>query len=557
MSSYFAHRRDCRSKQAERRTRIESLPPAYHEPLSSADKVILTKPIAEVVSGVQSGALSPNDVLLAYGKKALRAHAATNCLTEIMISDAELWARGCRKQGPLAGVPVSLKDEHAVAGYDACIGYSAWVGKHAPRDSALVRLLRDAGAVLYVKTNVPITMCSFECTNDLFGRTTNPHNANYAPGGSSGGEAALLAYGGSRVGVGSDGAGSVRVPSHYSGTYTIKASSSRFLKSGNGPTSTPGLEGVSVAFSPMARTLADLETFWRAVMSMKPWEYDPYVVPMPWRDVELPPTKPVRWGVIWDDGVVAPSPACLRALQDVVSALESNGHEVVAIEPPSLFEGLELGSQLFYPDSGKLCVAPMRTGEYQDPGVEQALAMFRAPRFIKRLYAWYIRRVRRDPQYAALIEEWFDKTVPQYLGLVARREAYRARWHEFWQNEGLDFVVTVPNAHPAVPNGGMLEGWKSCTYTVLFNLLDYSAGVLPVTHVDKERDVLLSAFKPRNAIEAGAYRMYDAQKMHGLPVGVQIVGRRFQEEKVLEGMKTVERLLRREGKAYEVLERDV
>lgn len=87
--------------------------------------------------------------------------------------------------------------------------------------------------------------------------------------------------------------------------------------------------------------------------------------------------------------------------------------------------------------------------------------------------------------------------------------------------------------------------------------LDYSAGVLPVTHVDKERDVLLSAFKPRNAIEAGAYRMYDAQKMHGLPVGVQIVGRRFQEEKVLEGMKTVERLLRREGKAYEVLERDV
>lgn len=203
-----------RSKQAERRTRIESLPPAYHEPLSSADKVILTKPIAEVVSGVQSGALSPNDVLLAYGKKALRAHAATNCLTEIMISDAELWARSCRKQGPLAGVPVSLKDEHAVAGYDACIGYSAWVGKHAPRDSALVRLLRDAGAVLYVKTNVPITMCSFECTNDLFGRTTNPHNANYAPGGSSGGEAALLAYGGSRVGVGSDGAGSVRVPSY-------------------------------------------------------------------------------------------------------------------------------------------------------------------------------------------------------------------------------------------------------------------------------------------------------------------------------------------------------
>ena len=129
-----------------------------------------------------------------------------------MLIEAEASAQSCNTQGPLAGMPISLKDEISVAGFDACIGYSAWVGRKQ-EDAVLVRLLRDAGAIPYVKTNVPITMLSFECANDVFGATTNPHNSAYVPGGSSGGEAALIACGGSRVGVGSDGAGSVRLPS--------------------------------------------------------------------------------------------------------------------------------------------------------------------------------------------------------------------------------------------------------------------------------------------------------------------------------------------------------
>lgn len=212
-------------------------------------------------------------MLNAYGKKALEAHRETNCLTEVMISAAEGWAKNCKITGPLAGMPVSLKDTVGVEGWDSCIGYSAWVNMPAKKDSALVRLLRDAGAVPFVKTSIPITLLSFESTSDVFGITTNPHNNAYSPGGSTGGEAALLAYGGSRIGIGTDVAGSVRCPAHYSGVYTIKASMHRFLKSGN-PTSMPGQEGVPAVYSPMARTLEDLETFWKAIFSMKPWIYD-------------------------------------------------------------------------------------------------------------------------------------------------------------------------------------------------------------------------------------------------------------------------------------------
>ncbi|OBZ77619.1 Acetamidase [Grifola frondosa] len=552
MFSFLAHRRACAEKQQERRDRVQSLPPAYHGPLTTSDKNILGKPASEIVANVQAGILNPSDVLLAYGKKALKAHAATNCLTEVLISKSEEWAKSCNTQGPLAGMPISMKDTAGVAGFDSCIGYSAWVGKPFEKDSALVRLLRDAGAVPFVKTNVPITLLSFESTNDVFGVTTNPHNKGYSPGGSTGGEAALLAYGGSRLGVGTDVAGSVRCPAHYSGIYTIKASSQRFMKAGNA-TSMPGQEGVPPVYSPMTRTLADLEMFWRAIFSMKPWEYDYSVLPIPWRDIQLSTGKPIRWGVMWDDGVVAPSPACKRALQEVVSALEAHGHEVLTIDPPSPFEALEIASQLLFAEGGKVSTKPIRWGEWNDTGVVQALRMFRVPGFIRRLYAWYLRHIKQDALYATLVENWYEKSVPEYMALVARREGFRERWYNMMREQALDFVLTVPNALPAVPHGGMREGWKACGYTFLFNMLDYSAGVLPVTHVDRALDAL-AAFKPRNAIERGSFAMYDADKMHGLPVGVQVVGKRLEEEKVLEGMKIIEGYLKETGKQYSLLE---
>ena len=200
------------AKQQERRERITNLPTAYRGPLSAEEKTIVSQLASVTVSKVQSGELDPVDILRAYGKKAIQAHEATNCLTEILLPEAEQWAKQCNKQGPLAGMPVSLKDTAGVAGWDACIGYSAWVGKPVKKDSALVRLLRDAGAVPFVKTNIPITLLSLESNNDVFGRCTNPHNKDYAAGGSTGGEAALLAFGGSRLGVGTDVAGSVRGP---------------------------------------------------------------------------------------------------------------------------------------------------------------------------------------------------------------------------------------------------------------------------------------------------------------------------------------------------------
>jgi len=101
------HRSACKYKQNERATKIAALPPVYHEPLSNADKSILATPLDNLVANIKKRELKPLDVLRAYGKEAIRAHNETNCLTEIMIEDAEAWAKESDLNGPLAGVPGS------------------------------------------------------------------------------------------------------------------------------------------------------------------------------------------------------------------------------------------------------------------------------------------------------------------------------------------------------------------------------------------------------------------------------------------------------------------
>ena len=116
-----------RRKQQEREQRIAALSTVYHEPLSPQDRDILSLVASNIVASVQAGKLDPQDVLQAYGKAALQAHARTNCLTEVMIPSAEGWAKNGNKKGLLAGMPISMKDTVVVTGYDSTSGYSKWV----------------------------------------------------------------------------------------------------------------------------------------------------------------------------------------------------------------------------------------------------------------------------------------------------------------------------------------------------------------------------------------------------------------------------------------------
>lgn len=477
-----------RLKQEQRATRLTSLPAIYRIHLTQTDKETVNAPIESLVSAVQSGTASPLGILQTYGKIAVKAHERTNCLTEILIPSAEEWVSssssssssdsssgsgGINFSGPLAGIPVSLKDTIIVKGYDATVGYSSFVGNATAEDGGMVRLLKDAGAVPYVKTNCPITLLSFESGNELWGRTRNPFNGDYSPGGSTGGESALLALGG-RIGVGSDVAGSVRLPAHWSGCWSLRCSTGRWPKAGI-RTSMPGQEGVPSVYSPMARTGGDLKYFTKAVIQMKPWRYDATCHPLEWRgdlEEEFRDKKRLKVGVIRTDGVVDPSPACDRAVRMVEEALKREGHEVVEVEgQPDMYEGLKLASLLLNADGCQMFESFRRPGEWLDSGAKQMrrLAALWSP--LRFIYYLWVKYVRRDDIWAGLVRNWRPQSAFENWKLVAQREIYRAQWFEWWNKQQFDVIISPPNATPALPHDGMKDGMSSCGYTFLLNLV--------------------------------------------------------------------------------------
>jgi Asp-tRNA(Asn)/Glu-tRNA(Gln) amidotransferase A subunit family amidase len=470
---YLQHRRDCRFKQDERAARIKALTQC-HGQFSRQDREIVDTPIEQLVEGVQKEKLAPIDVLRTYGKVAVKAHEKTNCLTEVMVQAAEGWLQdgSINLKGPLAGIPVSLKDTIVVGGFDTTVGYSSFVGNKKVEDGPVVRLLKDAGAVPYVKTNMPITLLSFESTNDVWGRCTNPYNNKYSPGGSTGGESALLAMGG-RIGIGSDVAGSVRVPAHYSGIYSLRCSTGRWPKLGF-ETAMPGQEGVPSVYSPMTRTLNDLTYFTRAVVGMQPWKYDPTVHPLPWRgdiEKEYAAKTKFRVGMMRTDGVVDPSPACRRAMEKVEDALRAAGHEIVEIDPPSPYDALYLGSNLLNADGCQMFMSFMRYGEWLDPGANQMARFFRLWSPFRYMYYLWVKYVRMDSIWAGLVRDWHAKSAYENWQLVAKREAYKVKWFNWWNKVDVDFIVAPPNATPAVPHDGMKDAVSNCGYTFMFNLV--------------------------------------------------------------------------------------
>ncbi|KAF8908523.1 amidase signature domain-containing protein [Gymnopilus junonius] len=565
-----AHQRACATKQAERQSKIESLSPVYSSPLSSSEEKIHALSLSELVTKCRSGAIQPSSIMMAYAKKALFAHKATNCLADLMFDEALAtssvanWGPGVDsdagvtetiRERSLMGVPISIKETIDIEGHDSTISFSRNIGQPSATSSSIVRLLQDAGALIHVKTTVPTGLISIETISDIYGRTTNPYNHAHTAGASTGGGGALVACGGSKIEIGTDIAGSVRIPAHFCGVWSLKGSAGRFPSWGN-QSSLSGLESIPIVISPLANNLTDLREFCQRLVSARPWHYDHTCVPLPWHNVNLQDEgRKLKWGVIWDDGTIPPTPACKRALSTVIAALKKQGHEVVDFHPPDVFEGLKIGYQLLFSDGGAQIRNALQPGENVSAPTKAILDLLNLPRLFKKILSFFLRS--RDPVASQLYDIMHVKTVVQDRGNVAARDRYRAAWHQKWTEEGLDFVLTVPIAFPALENDTSEKATlMSAGYTFLFSLLDYTTGSLPVTYVDKALDGLPENFtkteqyRSFSASAKGAYSIYDAEKMHGLPLGIQIAGRRLEEEKVLEGMQIIEAALHAQGTAF-------
>ncbi|KAL8389035.1 hypothetical protein RB595_008841 [Gaeumannomyces hyphopodioides] len=473
-----------------------------------------------------SGKVSAEQLTRAYIARACEAQSKTNCLTELCFDDAIEQARQLddfqrthgRLIGPLHGVPMSLKDQFDIKGLDSTLGYVGRSFAPAESDALLVQTLRRLGAVIIAKTNLSQSIMWCETENPLWGLTTHPIDPTLTCGGSSGGEGALLALGGSLVGWGTDIGGSIRIPSHINGLWGLKPSHGRMSYKGVS-VSIDGQQHVPSAVGPMTRSLGSLTTVTKLAIESAPWTADPQLPPIPWRDEVFREVsaRPLVVGILLDDGVVKVHPPIERIFRDLVSKLQAAGHEVVEWNSSFHAKCTSIMYDYYAADGGE--------------DIRRAVAAGGEPLL---------------PRTQGFVERGPAVSVYQYWQINSRKIATQQEYHDMWgsarssSGRPVDVLLlpTMPNT--AVPHGSCR--WAG--YTRIFNMLDYTALTFPAGKACSELDAkYFQDHTPRNTDDAYNWGLYDPVAMEGLPVGLQLVGRRFEEEKVLGAARQIQQLL--------------
>jgi len=403
-------------------------------------------------------------------------------------------------------------------------------------------VLKQQGAIIHTKTNIPQTLLSFENKNPVFGVTVNPWNRNYTSGGSSGGEVCMVSSRASVIGIGTDVGGSLRIPAHFSGCYTIKPTSRRFSLKGFKP-SMAGQEAVPVAGGPIANSVDDLILILRELFSKPCWDVDHELIPLSLDTTECNNMHDkLVVGYFLDDGVSAASPPCQRAVLHTINALRAAGHTVIEFQPPPIVEAIELYYTLMSAD-GNATLAKQLIGEKWEDYSTAMISAINQPRILKQTVAAISKYLLNDPVAGRLILATGKRSVEDLWKAQYRKKIYRQQFFDAWQQAGNRFDVLLCPAHalPAVPHNSFKNISFACSYTMLYNLLDLPAGVVPVTTVDKNVDAWNG--KSKSVLEGRIRGQYNHEKMHGLPIGVQVVGLPMEDETVLRAMKQISQLI--------------
>jgi amidase len=471
---------------------------------------ITNLPSEELITSLAQGQISAVDVTSAFLQRAALSQGLTNCITELLPQRAlqraeELDAHfkeHARPVGPLHGLPISVKEHVGFQGLRCTTGYVSHWDVIAQEDAHILQVLHSAGAVFHCRTTVPQTMMHLETDSNLYGVTTNPHNTNLTSGGSSGGEGALVALHGSCLGIGSDVGGSIRSPAANCGIYGLKPTAFRLPTDGWGYMMA-GADTVETVLGPLSTSLDGLGIFMKAIVDSEPWLTEPALIPMPWRAYNVPQDRPLRIGVLWHDGVVRPHPPVTRALNLVTERLNETGIEVVEFPPYLHDEAWAILSSLYYPDGGEADSEDIsKSGEPWRP-----------------LSKWII---KDNPCVKKL-------TVGELAYWYEEREAYRKEYALHWNKYGIDALL-CPVGPGVAPRHKTAKYWS---YTSQWNLLDYPGVVFPVCKVDKHIDNWENNDQSLSGHDDDNRKLWDPEEFHGVPVGLQLVGRRFDDEKIL------------------------
>lgn len=447
---------------------------------------------------------------------------------------ADAQCHGNVRPRPLDGVPITVKDSLDLEGFASTFGLPSRAAIVAEEDEPHVARLRAAGAIVLGKTNVAQMLLAHETDNPLFGRSNHPLDPKRTPGGSSGGEAAIIAAGGSAMGIGSDIAGSVRIPAAFCGLAAIKPTSGRLPDAGRF-SAHPGQQAVQSQVGVMARTVADVALG----LEICNGGLNPYrLPPMPlarWDDIDISTLK-IGW--FDDDGIFPPSPGVSRAVRDAAGALEKAGARVVRWTPPEPHHAAAIFVSILAAD-GAGWLSRVRGQNPLTPGLKAFYTLMRLPRSVLSTLAATGPLIGKDTLAEMTLPNIGHRDTLRYWDMVDARDSYAktvAASLNATDIGPLDVILSPPYPLVAPPHGATGSFGFGGLYAILWNLFGYPAGVVPFGKVlpgeesrtGKSADRMIRA--AQNA-EAGSA---------GLPLSVQIAARPWREEHVLAVMGALE-----------------
>jgi amidase len=360
-----------------------------------------------------------------------------------------------------------------VSGVPTTSGYVSRAGDPPQTNaSGITEILHCLGAVFYVKTNMSQMGFAFDSHNNLFGRTLNPLNTSLTPGGSSGGESALVALRGSILGVGTDSLGSLRTPAHATGLYTIKPSPNR-IPFGGMQIRTRGAPGNPLHVGPIANSIDDLKIFMQAVIQSEPWKTDATLSSCPW--TSHPPAelkKRMKIGVIVEDESLPLYPPMQKTMTETMDKLTKANHEVIRLTPganfPQLMQAARLTFQFAIADPYSSAFAEvLNAGEPFVPSVAMSLPSNET-------------------------REQMKPTLEKLIATTAQREELAQQVLNVWRENELDAIVMPLHNTVAPP----VDTWASGSYLAIWNLLPYPSIVLPFGKADEQQDAAFEMADP-------------------------------------------------------------
>lgn len=492
--------------------------------LTPEEIAITETPGTELAAKLADGKLTAVEVFTAFAKRATIAHQLTNCAMQLFIDEGlerakeldEYFKTHGKTMGILHGLPLSLKEHYCYKGKVTHLSYAGWLDNVSPEFALTLKDMIDQGAIFYIRTTEPQLLMHLCSNNNITGKCRNPYNTSLTPGGSSSGEGAIAAMKGSVFGLGSDIGGSIRVPAAFCGVWGLRPSQKRISLMGTMSAFVDQVEEVVYpVLGPLARSADDIDLFMKALLDKEPWNIDPLVLPIPWRDAPEPKATSLKIAICYDDGIVKPTPPILRALDIAEKKLKAAGVEVVEWKNTDVEKIV------------KACYA----GYNYDGNVAQKKAIALSGEPLLALSESYLTFGCGDAGLSG----------KEVQDICYTRDLNRVKYTQMMNDEGISFILSPTYVSVAAKP----ETTKYWGYSNLWNILDFPNVIFPTgMKVDPELDEVDTSFVPRNDIEKYEYSLYTGPgAFAGAPIALQLTGRRYCDESVVKAAKVLESII--------------